>query len=48
MFQQVRRRLRHWLLTLADIQRLEAIDDRLLTDMGLDRTTLVRRVRGRP
>lgn len=47
MLQFIHHRLRDWLFTQADIQRLRAIDDRLLADMGLDRTTMARRVRGR-
>lgn len=47
MLQFIHHCLRDWLFAEADIQRLRAIDDRLLADMGLDRATMARRVRGR-
>ncbi len=47
MLHHIHRRLRDWLFLQADIRRLEAIDDRLLADMGFDRTTMAGRVRGR-
>ncbi len=36
-----------WLRTARDIKRLRALDNRLLTDIGIDREEIVDRVSGR-
>ena len=40
-------RVRTWLRTTHDIKRLSALDNRLLTDMGIDRDEIADLVSGR-
>jgi uncharacterized protein YjiS (DUF1127 family) len=38
---------RTWLQSKVDVARMQQMDDHLLRDMGVDRTEIGRRVRGR-
>ncbi len=38
---------RTWLQSKVDVARMQQMDDHLLKDMGVDRTEIGRRVRGR-
>jgi uncharacterized protein YjiS (DUF1127 family) len=47
MIRQVVSRLTAWLSTGYAIERLRNVEDRLLTDMGIRREDIERRVKGR-
>jgi uncharacterized protein YjiS (DUF1127 family) len=45
--QSLTHRVRIWLQSKLDIARMQQMDDHLLRDMGVERTEIGRRVRGR-
>lgn len=47
LLQQIASRITAWLSTGYEIEKLRSIEDRLLTDMGIKRDDIVRRVKGR-
>jgi uncharacterized protein YjiS (DUF1127 family) len=47
MLRRFRRRLADWMHLQTEIQRLQALDDHLLEDMGIPRASIRATVRGR-